>query len=130
MGRLILPDTSVWIEHLRKNRTELDTYLEDSFTTKIYNHPMVFAELCLGGLTQEHEVYQRLIKFPTAPIATFKELIIFIEENKLKNKGIGYVDANLIASCLLHKSHLMLITRDKKLKRIAEEFGVYYEVSR
>jgi hypothetical protein len=41
----------------------------------------------------------------------------------LCNRGIGLVDAHLIASIFLHPSTL-LWTKDKRLRGIAEELGI------
>ena len=48
----------------------------------------------------------------------------FIERLKLHGRGVGYVDAHLLASARLSGDALW--TRDKRLLTVAEELGLAY----
>jgi len=48
-----------------------------------------------------------------------------IEAHALYSKGIGLIDAHLIASCLL-TTGTQLWTRDSALEKVAKSLGVLY----
>ena len=56
-------------------------------------------------------------------VAQIAEVRTLIEAHALYGKGIGLVDACLLASCLLTPG-TKLWTRDKALGRVAEALGV------
>jgi predicted nucleic acid-binding protein len=125
--RLILPDTSVWIEHLRGTTDELKTILEDEVCS-VATHPMILAELVLGGLRKESAAWANLTRQIVLKVVSHDDLLLFLQANHIAGKGIGYVDCNLIASCLI--SNARIITFDKKLAAVAADFGVTYEPCR
>jgi hypothetical protein len=51
--------------------------------------------------------------------------LFFIEQHALMGKGIGYVDAHLLASVTLDGS-VRLWTRDKRLHAVAETLGLTF----
>lgn len=59
---------------------------------------------------------------PAAVVAEVDEILSFIELRHIDGKGIGYVDAHLLASAALTKGAL-LWTRDKSLRLAATELG-------
>ncbi len=52
---------------------------------------------------------------------------MLVERHRLFGRGIGYVDAHLIASCLLRPA-LRLWTRDRRLGDAARDLGVGLEL--
>jgi len=64
-------------------------------------HPFMLSELACGNLHQRSEILALLKDLPQATVAQDKEVLFFIEEHKLMGKGIGYVDAHLLAACLI-----------------------------
>ena len=61
---------------------------------------------------------------PQLAMATDDEVLYFIERHKLMGRGIGYVDAHLLAAAAIGDS--LLWTRNKRLREIATELGVDY----
>jgi predicted nucleic acid-binding protein len=119
-GRVILVDTSVWIDHLRKPEAKLqDMLLNDEVVT----HPFVRLELALGSLASREEVLADLALLPHASISATDELFRLLELRRLYRRGIGITDLHLVASALLDKS-VLIWTRDRRLAKIAEELGV------
>jgi len=51
------------------------------------------------------------------------EALFFIETNALMGRGIGYIDAHLLAAAALTGS-IRLWTRDKRLHAVAESLGM------
>lgn len=114
---MILVDTSVWVEHLRRGAPALATALEQG---TVLTHPFVLGELACGNLKNRAEVLRLLGELPAAPMATDAEALDFIERRALMGRGIGYIDVHLLASVTLTGS-ARLWTRDKRLAAVAED---------
>ena len=91
-------------------------------------HPFVIGEIALGNLNNRNEILSTLQKLPMIPAATDTEVLFFIEQNQLAGKGIGYVDAHLLAAMALTPL-LNLWTRDQKLQTIATSLDLAYKVN-
>ena len=68
------------------------------------------------------EVLGLMRELPRAPTATEDEALGFIEHRRLMERGIGYIDAHLLASVVLAGT-ARLWTRDKRLAIVAENLG-------
>ena len=117
---MILVDTSVWIDHLRKSEAKLNKLLEND---EVVTHPFVRLELALGSIASREKVLAELALLPQVPIAQVDELFSLVEVRKLYRRGIGVTDLHLIASALLDKS-ISIWTRDQRLCDIADELGL------
>ena len=115
-----LVDTSVWIDHFRFGNAELQSLLERFM---VVVHPFVIGELACGNLKQRSDTLHLLKLLPTCRLASDDETLNFIEHNRLMGKGIGYVDAHLLASVAL-TPHARLMTADRRLARVAEGLGL------
>jgi predicted nucleic acid-binding protein len=115
----ILADTSVWINHLRQQNTLLAGFLEENV---VMMHPCVRGELALGNLKQRAEILRFLEALPEAEAATDDEVRHVIESKKLWGRGIGWIDAHLLASALL-TSACSLWTLDMPLRMAAGAAG-------
>ena len=116
---MVLVDTSVWIDHFRKTVPEL---LRLANADEVSVHPAVIGELALGTLQHRAKVLNYMLNLAQAPVASDSEVLHMVAENGLAGKGIGWVDAHLLASARL--GNLVLWTHDKKLAKIASELGV------
>jgi hypothetical protein len=112
---MILVDTSVWVDHLRNNTPALVRLLEQN---RVLMHPMVLGELACGNLQNRQPLLQLWQQLQPSPTVTHEEALYFIEQHQLMGKGIGYIDAHLLASVVL-ATGTTLWTRDKRLARIA-----------
>jgi hypothetical protein len=117
---VILVDTSVWIDHFRTGLPRLAASLERA---EVATHTFVVGELALGDLRQRDIVLALLRRLSTAPVASDAELLEFIARRRLWARGIGFVDAHLLAACHLSPG-MRLWTHDKRLRSIAEEHGI------
>ena len=117
---MILVDTSVWVDHLRKGDGVLAGLLNDG---RVLTHPFVIGEIALGNLQHREEILDALTNLPRATAATDSEVLRFIERNALSGRGIGYVDAHLLAAVKLNPG-TSLWTRDKRLLTAADDLGV------
>ncbi len=114
---MILVDTSVWIDHLRSGDERLAVLLDSS---QVMAHSFVIGELACGNLRNRVDVLRLLSDLPAAPVASHEEVLHFIERNKLMGRGIGYIDAHLLASTVLADAALIW-TRDKYLQKVASK---------
>jgi predicted nucleic acid-binding protein len=117
---VILVDTSVWIEHLRKGDAILVGLLGGG---RVLAHPFVTGEIALGNLRQREMILGALKDLPQALVAGDDEILGFIEQSALSGLGIGYVDAHLLAAARLTPG-ASLWTHDKRLSDAAENLGL------
>ena len=116
---MILVDTSVWVEHLRRGLPRLATLLQEG---KVLIHSWVIGELACGNLRNRADVLELLQGLPAAVVASDQEVRLMIEQHQLMGRGIGYVDAQMLASARL--SHCQLWTQDRRLAVLTEERGL------
>jgi predicted nucleic acid-binding protein len=118
---LILADTSVWIDHFRSGNKDLRKALNQG---QIMIHPFIIAELALGSLRDRTKTLATLDLLPQVRVAQMNELRMMIETRRLYNLGIGLTDTHLIASAFIN-SPTLLWTKDRRLRKVAEFFGVH-----
>lgn len=117
---MLLVDTSIWIDHFRQGDADLQHALADG---AVISHPFVIGELALGNLRQRNLILESLSALPQAAVAEPSEVLALVAAARLHGRGIGYVDAHLVASVRLTAGSV-LWTRDRRLAAIAEELGI------
>ena len=117
---MILVDTSVWVDHLRTADDHLTSLLEDG---RVLMHPFVVGEIALGTLRRRDSVLAELQELPQAAVAEDREVLVLIDRHQLAGRGIGYVDAHLLAAAKLTPG-ASLWTRDNRLQRAADQLGL------
>lgn len=117
---MILADTSVWADHLRRADPTMMACLD---VGEIVMHPFVLGELALGSMPKYDAVVAALLALPSIQTARPEDVLVLVRQNQLMGKGIGYIDAHVLASALIEPD-TKLWTRDKRLKRAAEILGV------
>jgi predicted nucleic acid-binding protein len=117
---LIVADTTIWIEHLRGRMPEMRRLLDHG---KIFMHAFVAAEIALGSIRDRAKTLARLDGLLQVRLAQPDEVRSMIEAHSLFAKGIGLVDAHLIASCLITPG-AELWTHDAALGNVAGALGV------
>ena len=113
---MILVDTSVWIDHLRRGNETLSRLLTQH---RVCMHTMVIGELACGNLRDRDRMLELWRNLPGIPRASHEEALIFLSHNSLAGKGIGYIDVHLLASVALEPG-TTLWTRDKRLAQVAD----------
>jgi predicted nucleic acid-binding protein len=117
---MILVDTSVWIDHFRMAEPMMDRLAEEE---TILMHPLVFGELSMGNFANRSTVLQWLADFIPAALADHDEVLGLIDSQVLHGKGLGFIDAHLLASALLMPG-AQLWARDKRLVAAAAAAGI------
>lgn len=116
---MVLVDTSVWVSHFRHGIGRLEDLLNNG---SVACHPFIIGELACGNLKNRNEILSLLQLLPMAVSADYEEVLQFIEGNALMGKGLGYIDAHLLASAVL--TDIPIWTLDKKLRLISSEMGI------
>jgi predicted nucleic acid-binding protein len=120
---MILADTSIWIDHFRTPDAFFRHLLDEA---KVAMHPVVIGEIALSNLRNRREVLQDLKDLPQAVVADDEEVLHLIDVHILYGTGIGYADAELLASTMLSPG-LKFWTNDKRLRAQAEKLGVHFQ---
>ena len=122
MPDLILVDTSVWIKHLREGDKDLAELLEQGL---VVCHPFIIGEIACGGIKNRLEIINLLSYLPSTEVLDHNDIMNFIENRNIMNKGVGYIDIHLLGSALV--SDTPLWTFDKALRKIALQLSIGYE---
>lgn len=118
--KLVLVDTSVWVQHFRQhNQALVDLLLLDLVMT----HPMVLGELACGTPPARLQTLADLAALQQPQQASVREAMALIEREQLYGLGCGLVDMLLLASTLMTPG-AELWTLDKRLTALAQRFGV------
>ena len=115
----MLVDTSVWIDHFRRDRPDLRARLEAG---DVVSHPFVIGELACGTIRRRDDVLALLSTLPQVAVASHDEVLRLLDRHHLMGQGLGWVDAHLLASALLARDTLW--TLDRSLARAAQALGV------
>lgn len=116
---MILVDTSVWVDHLRKGNARLEVLLRDGL---VLLHPFVFGELALGRLKKRSEILRLLGEMPRAEEASHEEVFEFVDRHELAGSGVGWIDAHLLVSAAL--GGVSLWTLDRRLAGAAQRLAL------
>ncbi len=117
---MILADTSVWVDHLRRHNP---TFVQLLDIREILVHPFVIGELALGYLEPRSVILDDLRTMPQALVASHDEVLELIHQHRLFGLGIGYVDAHLLAAARLTLG-TSLWTQDKRLRRVTDRLAL------
>lgn len=118
---MVLVDTSVWVDHLRRGDPVLAGLLEEAM---VLSHPYVIGELACGNLGNREEVLSLLGSLPDIRRPDDDEVLFFIDRERLHGGGLGYVDVSLLAACRLHG--IPLYTRDAPLNAVSRRLGTSF----
>ena len=122
---MIVLDTSIWIEYLKRNSEY--TLIIDKFLRErtILGFDFIFGELLQGARVNEKEkitgLWEILPKISINGIGY--QAGIYSLEHNLKDKGIGLIDCSII--CATIQSNAILWTLDKKIRTILDKEYLY-----
>jgi predicted nucleic acid-binding protein len=120
----VLVDTSVWIRFLSNRAPYADQLQELLARNEVSGHDFVYGELLIGDvggrklLLADYELMHQALVVPHADVVTF------VRSRRLHGRGIGWIDAHLLASALVGR--LSLWTVDPRLLGVATELGIDY----
>jgi predicted nucleic acid-binding protein len=117
---VILVDSSVWVNHLHGYDAVLRALLDAG---RVLIHPFVIGELAVGNIRKREAVLRELQELPHATVASDSEVLRLIEHHQLFGRGLGYIDAHLLASIRFVPGG-SLWTRDRRLQTVAEQLSL------
>ena len=122
---IVLVDTSIWIRFL-SNRApyaaELDNLLSRD---EVSGHDFVYGELLIGDKGGRNQLLANYEQMHQAPPVPHRDVVEFVRHRRLHGRGIGWIDAHLLASALVGR--LKLWTTDPRLAVLARELGLAYD---
>ena len=118
---MILPDTSIWIDHFRSPNQHLAGLVSKRV---LCCHPAVIGEVACGNLANRDLKLNLMKRLHRAPVASDDNVLGFIASHKLMGRGIGYVDVHLLASTAIDLG--LLWTLDRRLNEVAASLGLSY----
>lgn len=122
----VLVDTSVWRKYFSGSPSALrlrDLLDEDDV---VLMHPFVMGEMMLGGLSHREEtLFDRL---PAAEVVRHEEVLELVRRRRLTRRGIGWVDAHLLASALVVSARLW--SADVALATVATDLNVGFAATK
>lgn len=116
---MILADTSVWIDFLRRGSPAFAWRLERG---EVSTHTIVIGELATGNLARRRDTLASLQALPRLREGTSSECFGYLEDHELFGRGISWNDVQLLVAAEL--SRVPLWTRDRRLAAPAEKLGL------
>lgn len=122
----VIFDTSVWIEFFKGNKEYFDRCRQLIERGEVLTIELIFAEL-LQGARDKKEIDLLKSYYDLVPKAEIEQLSLlageFSQKERLINKGIGLIDACIIAATIATKSKLW--TLDKKIVAFLDKQYLY-----
>jgi hypothetical protein len=91
----------------------------------VVGHEFVYGELLIGDKGGRKQLLANYVQMHQAPGVPHRDVVEFVRDRRLYDRGIGWIDAHLLASALVGR--LKLWTADPRLAVIAGELGVQYQ---
>jgi predicted nucleic acid-binding protein len=120
----VLVDTSIWIRFLAGTEpyaSSLDPLLSND---EALGHDFVYGELLIGDRGARTKLLAEYQMMRQAPLVANSEVVEFVKHHKINGRGIGWLDAHLLASAIVASS--MIWTADRPLADVAQDIGVAY----
>lgn len=122
---MVLVDTSVWVRALSAKQPYRDKLDELLATESVLAHEFIYGELLVGDAGGRAKTLSSYAHFTRAPTVPHAEVASLVRTRRLFGRGIGWIDAHLLASSLV--SGASLYTSDGPLHELAEILGIAYD---
>ena len=122
----VLVDTSIWIRFLvgtEPYANKLGRLLSDD---EVLGHDFVYGELLIGDRGGRAKLLAQYKLMRQAAFVANSEVVEFVRHHKINGRGIGWIDAHLLASAIVGSSRLW--TADRPLAAVALDIGVAYRL--
>ena len=83
---MILADTSVWADHLRRADATMMACLD---VGEIVMHPFVLGELALGSMPKYDAVVTALLAIPSIQTARPEDVLVLVRQNQLMGQRLA-----------------------------------------
>ncbi len=123
---MVLVDTSVWIRFLAGRAPYANPLGDLLGRGEVSGHDFVYGELLMGDPAGRRALLTDFAAMHRAPMVSHAEVVAFVRERRLHGRGVGWIDAHLLASALVGR--LGFWTADARLAAIARELGIAYRL--
>ena len=123
---MVLVDTSIWIRFLAGTEpyaSKLDRLLAGD---EVLGHDFVYGELLIGDRGARAKLLAEYKVMRQGALVANPEVVEFVRHHKINGRGIGWIDAHLLASAIVASSRLW--TADRPLAAVAQDIGVAYRL--
>ena len=123
---MVLVDTSIWIRFLAGTEpyaSRLDGLLSND---EVLGHDFVYGELLIGDRGARTKLLAEYKVMRQAALVANSEVVEFVRHHQINGRGIGWIDAHLLASALVANSRIW--TADRPLAAVAQDIGVAYRL--
>lgn len=121
----VLADTSVWIRFLADRPPYAAELARLLSRQEVRGHEFVYGELLIGDRGGRARLLANYGLLDRAPTLAHSEVVEFVRARRLHGRGLGWIDAHLLASALV--ARLTLWTADQALTSAAAKLGVAYD---
>ena len=122
---MVLVDTSVWIRFLAGRAPYANPLGELLGRGEVSGHDFVYGELLMGDPAGRRALLTDFAAMHRAPMVSHTEVVAFVRQRRLYGRGVGWIDAHLLASALVGR--LGFWTADARLAAVARELGIAYD---
>lgn len=122
---MVLVDTSVWIHFISRRLPHAVEMYKLLDANGVSGHDLVYGELLIGDRGARSVLLSNYPRMKQARTVPHSEVVAFARDRELHGRGIGWIDAHLLASALVER--MQLWTADLHLFAVAKELGVAYE---
>jgi predicted nucleic acid-binding protein len=122
---MVLVDTSVWIRFLAGQPPYAAGLDELLGRGDVAGHDLVSGELLIGDKGGRARLLADYQLMHQAPVVPHREVASFVRQRRLHGRGIGWIDAHLLASSLVGR--LRLWTADPRLASAAKDLDVSHD---
>jgi predicted nucleic acid-binding protein len=125
---VVLVDTSIWIRFLA-GRAPFGLALDRLLSAdEVLAHDLVEGELLIGASGKRRELLAAYAAIHRAATIPHAEVVEFVRTRRLEGRGIGWIDAHLLASTLVSRGRLW--TADTHLAAVASALGIAHTPQR
>jgi len=121
---MVLVDSSIWIRFLADRAPVADRLQRLLNRDEVMAHDVVEGELLIGDRGGRPRLLANYAMLTRVPSVSHQDVIELVRARRLHGRGIGWLDANLLASALVAK--VPLWTADSDLASAAAELGIAY----
>lgn len=121
---MVLVDTSVWIRFLSNQPPYADELDDLLGRGEVSGHDFVLGELLIGDKGGRKRLLADYVLIHQVPAVPNREVVEFVRDRRLHGRGIGWIDAHLLASALV--GGVSLWTADPRLAAVATELAINY----
>jgi predicted nucleic acid-binding protein len=119
---VVLVDASVWIRFLAGREPFASALDELLSTDQVLSHDLVHGELLIGDRAGRRRLLEAYALIHRASAVPHDEVVEFVRARKLMGRGLGWMDAHLLASTLTERCTLW--TADDDLAGLATELRI------